>query len=139
MDNIQLLEMINKIPQIQNFLGIFPINQIPKPSAKNYSFIANTDPSHLPGRHWISVYSNGQVFYFDSLAQSVPKQIATNFKIRHKLTKPVQSNISVNCAYYVTIFLYLINIGCTFDEIYHFLNSISDLYVKNFCKQLIKS
>ena len=42
----------------KSFIGVFARDKLP--DVKNYptSFIFNTQPSYLPGEHWIAVYFN---------------------------------------------------------------------------------
>ena len=39
------------------FLGVFASDELP--SNPRGVLISNTDPSHLPGTHWIAIYING--------------------------------------------------------------------------------
>lgn len=53
-----------------HFLGVFAADKIPLERMKNlqtFSLIANTDPSNLPGQHWVAfMRKNGNDFFFDS-------------------------------------------------------------------------
>lgn len=52
--------------------GVYSADKLPK-AIKNLptAFVANTDPSHKPGQHWIAVYisEDGNGEYFDSYGQ----------------------------------------------------------------------
>jgi len=137
MDNLELQKMIQRIPSIKNFQGIFASDQLPTLDT-NFSLILNTDPSYLSGQHWTAIFRNKHLYYFDSLAQKPPSSITNNYKINFRLTFPVQSNYSINCGYYCVLFLFLMSINCNFEETICFLKSISDSYVKNICIKLIK-
>lgn len=41
-------------------MGIFFSDQLPMFLAPGTGLIANTDPAHLPGRHWVAFYLNQQ-------------------------------------------------------------------------------
>ena len=63
-----------------HFLGIYPIDRLPKTlphrNRKGSCFIVNTDPSHLPGTHWLAVYVGcnlGEVF--DSYGRPPPLRL----------------------------------------------------------------
>lgn len=53
------------------FKGVYPCNRLPTvPPGKVMAIIANTDPSHKPGQHWVAYfYTKTHVFYFDSYGQ----------------------------------------------------------------------
>ena len=40
---------------IKNFIGVFPLDQLPASLPYNSNFIVNTDTANLPGKHWIAV------------------------------------------------------------------------------------
>ena len=50
------------------FKGVFPCDQLPYNLSLPLNIIVNTDPSYLPGEHWvcISINKNGFGQYFDS-------------------------------------------------------------------------
>ena len=68
-----------------HFLGVCPIDQLPSlplstsPKTTGFCFIVNTDPSNLPGVHWLAVYIDankrrpGEVF--DSYGRPPPLQL----------------------------------------------------------------
>ena len=50
------------------FLGVYSSDRLP--THRRGLFISNTDPSHLPGTHWIAIYNDGQHGeYFDSFGR----------------------------------------------------------------------
>ena len=58
----------------KKFGGVFPSDGLPAQKNNFKYFIANLDPKHLPGSHWISIaFKNNTAFYFDSFGH-VPKQ-----------------------------------------------------------------
>ena len=58
------------------FLGVFPRNHLPVPTARTCVFVANTDPCHLDGQHWICIHVDDEKRgeYFDSFGRA-PKEI----------------------------------------------------------------
>lgn len=48
------------------FLGVFASDMLPQISEKPACFIANTDPSGAPGEHWVAMFFDKNVEYFDS-------------------------------------------------------------------------
>lgn len=56
-----------------NFMGVYPVNILPPLSSFQYrkSLICNTQPSTLPGRHWIALWvGNNSIQVFDPLGAS---------------------------------------------------------------------
>lgn len=50
------------------FLGVFAANRIPKtPKWKPYCYIVNNQPDTKRGQHWLAVYVNHHVEFFDPL------------------------------------------------------------------------
>ena len=75
-------EIENLLRHLNGYIGTFSADSIPKLklTSKSKSFICNTDPSYLPGRHWIAMnmYKKGKkniLEVFDSYG--------TNGKINH--------------------------------------------------------
>jgi len=56
----------------QNVEGVFAMDKLPMEKNSKKCFIVNTDPSFLPGKHWIAVFipSNSLPEFFDSLGRS---------------------------------------------------------------------
>ncbi|MCG8432192.1 MAG: hypothetical protein MJA29_13605, partial [Candidatus Omnitrophica bacterium] len=48
------------------FLGVFPSDELPEVTERPCCFIANTDASDAPGEHWIAMYFDKYIEYFDS-------------------------------------------------------------------------
>lgn len=69
-----------------NYLGAVPSDHFSKNSLKIKHYpvgiIFNTDPSHLPGSHWVSmiIYKNNEVEYFDSNGMKPNKYICKFIK-----------------------------------------------------------
>ena len=61
--------------------GVFPSDGLPTYRFKRPRFlIANTDPHHKPGRHWVAFYfpKKGPAEFFDSAGQP-PSKVHRNF------------------------------------------------------------
>ena len=106
------------------FEGVYPADRIPTnfdclPSA----CVINTDPSHLPGQHWIGIYQDesNKIEFFDSFGKS---------PVFHNLVSPLfvdnvvvqqdckmQSDISTVCGQYAMFFVYHRCCGKSFREI----------------------
>ena len=72
-DTEQLKKCCSGDEDIQKtFLNVFAADQIPKTLPEEFCFIANTDPAHLPGTHWIAVgkKKNHVPYFFDSYGLS---------------------------------------------------------------------
>lgn len=57
----------------REILGVYASDKIPKNyNSLPYGFIANTDPHHLPGKHWVAFYVNeqGVLETFDSYGKA---------------------------------------------------------------------
>lgn len=58
-----------------NFLGVFPMNRLPKTVIRIYPFcfIVNTDHHGFPGKHWIAIYgTRTHLDVFDPLSGQLP-------------------------------------------------------------------
>ena len=63
----ELEEYMLRDPYIsQYFGGVVALDQLPKVIKKPSMFIVNTDPSSLPGRHWLVVFFTRINEHFDS-------------------------------------------------------------------------
>lgn len=81
MNTTQILDALQCVKQ---FGGVIPADKLPdKPKHKFY--IINTDPSYLPGKHWVAVYMCKVPEFFDSLghAPTYYNKEFENFLINH--------------------------------------------------------
>ena len=68
------------------------------------AIIVNTDPSDMPGQHWVAYYMDGRSSeFFDSYGLS--PQIYNLPKANHHNTAPIQSISSIHCGVFVTYYL----------------------------------
>ena len=87
---------------------VLSIDQLPSYAIPG-AYIINTDPSYLPGQHWIALFvsSGGVVNYFDSYGRPPPVDL------RHILpshytwnTRKLQGIFDSDCGLYCLFFLY---------------------------------
>ena len=74
MDSNEVIVIAREI-KISNFLGVFAADQICNIRCNQVgTVIVNTDPSHLPGRHWISLFlGEKDIYIYDPLSLNVYK------------------------------------------------------------------
>jgi hypothetical protein len=68
----ELLKLGNKY--VPHFVGVFPLNKLPKSLRAPSNFIVNTHTHNLPGEHWLAVsYQKGGILYaFDPFGVYYP-------------------------------------------------------------------
>ena len=92
-----------------NYLGVFARDHIPNLHSVSYPccFICNTDPSHLPGTHWVSFYLTNPscIEFFDSYGLH-PSTYGFTISITCHNTIQFQSIHSHVCGEYCIFFLY---------------------------------
>ena len=94
MDNFALRQIINRIPLLKyRYLGSFPSDCVPTLVNDTFAII-NTEPSNMPGEHWIMIAKHRQQLYIaDSLATAKMKHFKQMIPVR------LQSHPSV-CGFY---------------------------------------
>ena len=113
MNNFAIAKILRHMHSTRNvFLKVYPADQIPsRNEITTYPccFVANTDPSWMPGTHWVAVFigRNGRVEYFDSYGRRPmsPKMKAfcgTDYIYNPKV---VQSIFSALCGHFCIYFL----------------------------------
>lgn len=94
------------------FLGVFSSDNLP--TNPRGVLISNTDPSHLPGTHWVVIYvdedgKRGE--YFDSFGMqpTTPFRDYLNRYCKHWIfnTRQIQSVVSRFCGHYCIYFALL--------------------------------
>lgn len=58
---IMLTSTLTNACHCVNFLGVYPLDQLPTVTNINSKFIVNTHTSNLPGQHWVAV--NGRCVF----------------------------------------------------------------------------
>lgn len=129
MNTAELTGVVKKIlKRDQCFLGVQACDELPKRKIQWFPAmtIVNTDPSHLPGEHWLALYitkdKNG--CFFDSFGNTpdifAPEintflwknSIAVSYSKRQ-----VQSHQAVSCGQHCVFFLYHMQKGMSFDRV----------------------
>lgn len=110
-----------------NTEGVFAIDKIPNKNKYKKCFIINSDPSFLPGQHWIAIFlpSNGLPEFFDSFGKSPSSysESLLNFLLDQNSKgfiynyKKIQSSESSTCGLFCLYFLYYRIRGYSFTEI----------------------
>lgn len=128
--------------------GVFAVDKLPKKISSKKIFIINTDPSFLPGKHWVAVFfpSNSLPEFFDSFGKppSHYHQSIFNFLIEHNSrgfaynSKCLQSAQSSHCGLYCLYFLHFRIRGYSFNAILERFGlnlNHNDLIVSDFFSQ----
>jgi hypothetical protein len=147
MNSITLQEAMEKYHFSRNkFCGVFPYDMIPTKISKPCSIIINTDPSYLPGKHWvaISIDSKGNCNYFDSFGKPPDK-----YKIIHFLRKNCEKKLFYNksvlqnifsdtCGHFCAVFLVFMNKGFKFSDFINLFSKTNTYYNDLLIKYLFK-
>lgn len=95
------------------FKGVYSSDMLPYDASLPLNIIANTDPSYLPGEHWISITisSNGDGYYFDSfglppLKEDIYNFLETKCKNGWRYNQlPIQNIDSALCGHYCVLYI----------------------------------
>ena len=107
--NFQLERLLKEDLKVDNFVGVYPADMWPKRLGKGKSFISNTDPSDLPGEHYVAFFKHEKntFFYFDPLAQPIEhySYLWRRNGQRYRtfvavLNSPIQAALSRFCGYF---------------------------------------
>ena len=127
-----------------HYLGVFSRDELPHSFTRYPSaYVANTDPSSLPGQHWVAFYhlSPTHLEFFDSYG-CPPDDY--HFPIPPTITQidinsnQIQSNNSSDCGQYCIFYLYQRAHDIPLSEIIKALRTTSnpDLFVRTFHSKL---
>jgi len=123
-----------------NFLGVFPINKIPKVALENNTCCAvvNTKPNTHEGEHWVcfAKKENGSSVYFDSFGYppyNLPEIGDVLEQSNNWIFNDVQlqSPYSTVCGQYVIFFLTHYARGITPEHIIELLNDNGDTFAND--------
>ena len=111
MDTRQISSILSFCPLTkQNFRGVFPVDLINQNNEPGL-YVCNTDPSHMPGQHWIviSISKNYIGEYFDSFGFPPQKIEFLNFLNRNTQRwtynkKVLQHPFSTVCGHYCVLY-----------------------------------
>ena len=112
--------LITIIPD--SFVGVFSSNKIPVIAQYPTALVANTDPSHEPGSHWVAILflNPFETEYFCSYGQKPKspglKKVLKGLKVKYN-EKRLQGDYSSVCGQYSIYFLIKRNQGLTMEEI----------------------
>jgi len=141
MNTVQILNKVNSdLVLKQVFLGVFPIDLIPKIQKYPSALIVNLDASNLPGSHWVALYfnKNNECEYFDSYGRKpelfILKYISKNSKKFVYNNKCVQDLWTISCGQMCLYYLTWRCTGISFKQIIK--SMMSDNFIKGFVDYL---
>lgn len=123
--------------RLSDFDGVFSIDTLPEYPRL---LVCNTDPSHLPGRHWVAIcVRDGRGEFFDSFGRA-PNAIFERYLNRHCLywtfnDRRLQSVVSKFCGHYCIYYCMLSSRGIDMRRIVSSLTSdtgLNDVLVHGF-------
>ena len=121
-----------------SFVGTFSADHLPDDSQliKPYSFIANTDPSYLPGSHWVAFYVTKKcIEIFDSYGRELCKLFKkfVDGKLHYCNDKQVQQIGTSVCGHYCIYYIHQKEKGLTTGKIMSKFRDLdeNDSFVKN--------
>lgn len=115
--NVELNQIIKKLPQILHFQGIYSANTIPDflISLNHFSIICNLSKQEEKGTHWVTIiYHNGVLLYLDPLSLNL--QLSNDIsafiaklqvKLIFTLDSPIQNPFSTICGLFCVLFILL--------------------------------
>ncbi len=115
MNSLEISNLMKRNKHTKNkFKGVFASDNLPKQNIqKPACFIINTDPSSLPGTHWVAIYfpKIGKTYYFDSFGvrpsvKSIISFISRNSTHYEYNKKQLQNVFSVVCGNYCCEYLF---------------------------------
>lgn len=106
MDNRELADILSSDPMTHTlFLGVFPSDRIPRVRKRPCCFILNTDPSFLPGTHWVAIFIDlHKTEFFDSYGLK-PADYHLNLSVDSWNTKRVQHYAFQSCGLHCLFFV----------------------------------
>lgn len=116
-NTIQLTNILANSPVTRSFTrGVHSADYCPEFTSFPCLFIWNTAPKNSKGLHWVAVYveQKNKCYYFDSAGAPIPlifRYHLSQFRIRHVLSKAVQSPFSTVCGQYCIMFLHWVCSG----------------------------
>ncbi|KAF0097296.1 MAG: hypothetical protein FD142_3163 [bacterium] len=87
-------------------IGVYPRDQLPTRPARRSCLVVNSDPAGEPGHHWLALYVDEDIEFFDSFGQhpsAYSLNLPTALRVLHY---PIQSLNSDSCGDHCIIFLW---------------------------------
>ena len=140
MNNCELENIVKQDSVVQEiFMGVFPRDKIPTSIGINSCLIANTDTLGSPGKHWVAMYKEGNMFeFFDSYGRKAFPNDFISTNIYAYNSKVLQNPLTSVCGEYCLYYLYYRSRGESQDSIIETLLSSSedaDTIVRDFVEQ----
>ena len=137
-------ELFSRLRKIPDFKGVFPCDKLPNIS-KGY-LIMNTQPSSMPGEHWVAMTINTTGEYFDSYGFYPLNKEAEEFMNERTSTwtynrVTLQGLNNFTCGEYCVMYIYIKALGYSmFDYINLFTTNseVNDKIVKKLYKDLFQ-
>ena len=144
------LEIESVLSNHKNFMGFFPINDLPQPPTPNSksfykSFIINTSPSTEEGEHWVTlVIKNKNCYYFDSFGLPIISfklfQFLNNFRKVSYSDVSLQHHSSTLCGKFCIAFIKYVrsrNSYLKFLSMFDFVNLLhNDVLIESIFKKI---
>ena len=117
-------------------IGVLASDELKSVTYQHFCIIVNSDPSNLPGQHWVCLLKRSKTIeFFDSFGKDI-RFYGRNFekfvqmhggKVKYNFTQ-LQSNQSLLCGQYCLFFLIYRNLNVSF---YNILNCFSQDFDAN--------
>ena len=116
-------DLLHALRGIAEFGGVFPADCLPIKIDKKL-YIMNTDPSDLPGKHWVAMFTGDKPEFFDSLGNppSFYRKTFEQFLINAGPDyiyncQRIQDFGSTTCGYYCIYYVLLKSMGYSINDI----------------------
>lgn len=129
MDSKQISSILQSCPTTsKDFRGVFPLDYLNKYQGPGV-YVCNTDPSHLPGQHWVviavSPYQKGE--YFDSFGLQPQKAEFLHFLKKNTdlwtyNRKTIQHPFSTVCGHYCVLYALNFSKGLSMNHLLSHFN-----------------
>lgn len=131
----------------EHFTGVFASDKLPKITHYPISCVINTDPSSLPGQHWIAFYIDNKKMcsFFDSYGKKPSfygidqylKYFSNNIEFNNSQLQGLDSS---SCGYYCIYFVILKSRGLTLENITSVFSNknfrFNDILIEKLIKEL---
>lgn len=135
--NTSQIRRVGKLFCDTDFKGVYAFDQFLRiPQLKRGGYIFNTDPSSLPGEHWVGVWvENGhQVQYFDTFGRGITdERLRKRFSGQHVVyNETVLQNITtIACGHHSLLFIGLRSVGWSMKRIVEHLSRESSSHIRD--------